>query len=66
MCPVLGCLTYEGVTYRLYRNVAKQPNIPEERRPQLTLLGTSEARYALFNNCGALFRKVMDEMDWVL
>jgi hypothetical protein len=66
MCPVLDCLTFEDVSDRPNRSVGKQPNIPEERRPQMTLHGTSEARYAWFNNCGALSRKVMDEMDWAL
>jgi hypothetical protein len=65
MSPVLDFLTFEGVTDRMYRNVGTQ-NIPEERRPQLTFLGTSEAKYAWFKNCGALSRKVKDEMDWAL
>ena len=55
-----------NVTERLRPNVGKQPNISEECRPQLTSLGTSEARYAWFKDCGALSHKVMDEMDWAL
>jgi hypothetical protein len=55
-----------NVIDRPCRNVGKQPSISEKRRPQLKLLETSEARYAWSNECGALSRKVMDEMCWAL
>jgi hypothetical protein len=46
-------VTKLNVTDTLRPNVGKQPNISEERRPQLTSLGISEAMYAWFNPLSA-------------